>query len=217
MCVDTVPLLERLYGRYAGLGWIGKHGCLINARYGSWFVLGEILLNLELEYDPLLPDRCGRCTRCLDACPTGAIAAPRLLDARRCLSYLTIELKESIPEKHRSGLENTIFGCDRCQEVCPWNQQAEAPGIQEFLPRAYLDQPDLAWLLTLSREQFHAHFKHSAIKRTKLRGIVRNAVIAAGNSHNNAYIPLLQRLYENTEPLIQSHIAWALEQLSFGP
>lgn len=183
VCVDTVPLSERLYGYYAGLGWIGKNGALINSRYGSWFFLGELLLNLELDYDPPQPERCGDCTRCLTACPTGAIVASRTLDARRCLSYLTIEYRGEIPQELRSAVGNNVFGCDRCQEVCPWNQRAEAPGLLEFLPRAGVYQPDLRWLLSLTNEEFHTIFRNSPIQRAKLQGLQRNTHIALANTY----------------------------------
>jgi epoxyqueuosine reductase len=213
VCVDTVPILERLHGRYAGLGWIGKNGCLINQSYGSWFFLGEILINLDLDYDFPVPDRCGTCTRCLAACPTGALIAPRILDARRCISYLTIELKNIIPEELRPALGNNIFGCDRCQAVCPWNKKAKAPGNSVFLPRKNLDHPPLEWLFSLSSESFNSVFKNNPIKHAKLRGLLRNTAIAIGNSGNSAFIPLLEKMYNKTEPLVQSHLAWAIQQL----
>lgn len=214
VCVDTVPILERLHGKYAGLGWIGKHGCLINQQYGSWFFLGEILINLDLEYDSPVPDRCGACTHCLEVCPTGAFVAPRILDARRCISYLTIELKSSIPEELRPFIGNNVFGCDRCQEVCPWNQKAEAPGHSEFLPREQLCQPDLAWILSLSPEMFNKTFKNNPVKRAKLRGLLRNTIIAIGNSGNPDFIPLLKNLYNASESLITPHIEWAVRRLT---
>lgn len=213
VCVDTIPLLERLHGYYAGLGWIGKNGTLIHPQYGSWFFLGEILVNLELEPDVPAADCCGTCTRCLDACPTGALVAPRLLDARKCLSYLTIEYRGAIPDMYRPLFGNTVFGCDRCQDACPWNQQAAAPACAEFLPRAGLYRPDLAWLCTLSPEAFNAAFRRSSIQRTKRRGLLRNTIIAMGNSGNADFIPLLQNMYAASEPLIQAHIDWALARL----
>lgn len=189
VCVDTVPLLERLHGYYAGLGWIGKNGALINQRYGSWFFLGEILLNLELEYDVPAAERCGNCTRCLNACPIGALVASRTLDARRCLSYLSIEFKGEIPEEFRSAFGKTVFGCDRCQEVCPWNQCAEAPGLPEFLPREGLYQPDLRWLSALSAEDFRQTFNNSPIARATFQGIRRNAAIALCNAQTCGEFP----------------------------
>ena len=214
VCVDTVPILEKIYGKYAGFGWIGKNTCLLNPSYGSWFFLGEILLNLDLEYDPPVPDRCGTCTRCLAACPTKALVAPYILDARRCISYLTIELKNSIPQELRPAIGKNIFGCDRCQEVCPWNQKAEVPEYSPFSPRAQLYQPDLEWLLTLSTEAFSQVFKHNPVKRAKLRGLLRNTAVAIGNSGNSTFIPLLENMSARTEPLVQTHITWALQQLT---
>jgi epoxyqueuosine reductase len=213
ICVDTAPILERIYGKAAGLGWLGKNSCLINQRYGSWFCLGEILLNLDLETDTPAPECCGTCTRCLDACPTHALIAPHVLDARRCLSYLTIELKEMIPEEFRRPLSNRIFGCDCCQEVCPWNQKAVIPASFAFAPRPQLLQPYLAWLLTLSAETFSAVFRNNPVKRAKLRGLLRNTALAVGNSGNSAFIPLLVNLYQQADPLVQPHLAWALQQL----
>ena len=214
ICVDTAPLSERVYGKYAGLGWLGKNSCLINQRYGSWFFLGEILLNLDLECDAPVADRCGTCTRCLAACPTQALVAPQMLDARRCLSYLTIELKNSIPAEFRKALGNRVFGCDCCQEACPWNHKAIIPESSAFAARAELCQPDLAWLLTLSAETFNTVFRNNPVKRAKLRGLLRNTAIAIGNSGNPAFISLLANLHEQADPLVQPHIAWALQQLS---
>ncbi len=216
VCVDTVPILERIYAKYAGLGWIGNNSCLINQRYGSWFFLGEILLNLDLEYDSPVPNRCGACTRCLEACPTRALVAPHILDARRCISYLTIELKDIIPEEFREAIDNLVFGCDLCQEVCPWNQKAEAPGHSAFLPREQLYQPELEWLLSLSPESFNTSFKNNPVKRTKLPGLLRNTAIAIGNSGNTDFIPLLKNLHDSSEALVQPHIEWALRQLTYS-
>ncbi len=213
VCVDTTPILERIYGKYAGLGWIGKNSCLLNQRYGSWFFLGEILINLDMDYDLPAPERCGTCTRCLDACPTGALIAPRILAARKCISYLTIEFKGIIPEEFRIAIGNNVFGCDRCQEVCPWNQKAERAGNPAFLPRENLYHPSLEWLLSLSPESFKKTFRDSPIKRAKLSKLLRNTVIAIGNSGNPNFIPLLENLYNKAEPLMQTHIMWALEQL----
>lgn len=184
VCVDTVPLLERLSGYHAGLGWIGKNTCLIDERYGSWFFLGEILLNLELDYDAPVTDRCGACTRCLDACPTGALVAPRQIDARRCLSYLTIEHAGEIPVEFHAALNNRVFGCDRCQEVCPWNQQAQTPGKSEFLPREQAYFPELNRLLRLTPEQFQTIFYQSPILRAKLHRLQRNARITFENENS---------------------------------
>ncbi len=213
VCVDTVPLLERVHGYYAGLGWIGKHGGLLNERYGSWFFLGEILLNRELEYDTPVPDRCGKCRRCLDACPTGAIVEPRLLDARRCLSYLTIEHRGIIPEEFRGLMGNRVFGCDRCQSVCPWNQHAVPTDEEALFPRAHLIAPDLLWLGTLTPHEFSKVFHKSPVKRAKFSGLLRNTVIAMGNSRHSAYIPLLEQLADTTDAVVHAHIPWALGEV----
>ena len=214
VCVDTVPILERLYGYYAGLGWIGKNSCLINHQYGSWFFLGEIVLNLDLEVDAPVPDRCGTCTRCLEACPTGALIAPRLLDARRCLSYLTIEFDSLIPEALRPAFGNTVFGCDRCQVVCPWNQKAKAPGCSSFFPKDHLYYPSFEWLLALSSNTFDKIFQKTPIHRTGYQRLLRNAVVAVGNSGRSDLIPVLHNLSSHTVPLVQDHIPWALECLA---
>jgi epoxyqueuosine reductase len=214
ICVDTAPLLEKVYGKYAGLGWIGKHSCLIHPRYGSWFVLGEILINRDLEYDSPMTDRCGTCRRCLTACPTGALVAPGVLDARRCLSYLTIENTGSISEEFRSTMGTSVFGCDRCQEVCPWNHTADAPDHPAFLPRPQLEAPDLDWLLAFSPETFLRIFHHSPIQRAKFQGFMRNTAIAAGNAHNPALIPQLTALRRTSPSLVIPHIEWALAQLT---
>jgi epoxyqueuosine reductase len=210
VCVDSVPILERIYGKYAGLGWIGKNSCLINQQYGSWFFLGEILINLQLEYDSPVSDRCGTCTRCLDVCPTGALIAPHILDARKCISYLTIEFKGIIPEEFRSAIGNNVFGCDRCQEVCPWNQKAKVPENSSFLLREHLYYPSFEWLFSLSSESFSKVFRNNPIKRTKLRGLLRNTAVAIGNSGDASFAPLLRDKYNTYEPLVQIHIDWAL-------
>jgi len=212
--VDTAPLLERLYARYAGLGWIGKHGCVINSRYGSWILLGEILINLDLEPDAPAPDRCGTCTRCLDACPSYALVAPKILDARRCIAYLTIELKGIIPEELRPAIGNKVFGCDRCQEVCPWNQRAEVSKEPIFLPEPAFYAPDLMWLWSLSPASFKHVFRDTPLLRTKLRGILRNTAIAMGNSGNPDFLPLLHQASHTTDPLVQPHLEWAIRQLT---
>ncbi len=213
VCVDTAPLLERASARAAGLGWIGKHGGVINPRYGSWFFLGEMLIDLECESDEPLADGCGACTRCLDACPTGALVAPYILDARKCLSYLTIEHKGAIPEALRPALGNRVFGCDRCQEACPYNRQADAPGLPEFLPRESLARPSLKWLATLPEAEFQRIFADSPILRAGWRGLLRNTVVAIGNSGDAAFLPILHELSRSSDPLIQDHAAWAMAQL----
>ncbi|OHE80062.1 MAG: tRNA epoxyqueuosine(34) reductase QueG [Verrucomicrobia bacterium GWF2_62_7] len=213
-CVDTAPVLEREMAQRAGLGWIGKNTMLLNRRFGQWLFLGEILLDVALRPDaPETRDRCGRCTRCIAACPTRAIVAPRELDARRCISYLTIELKGPIPPSLRPLIGNRIFGCDDCLEVCPWNrfaQQARAPG---FSPRADLTTPELLDLLELDEEEFQRRFARSPILRAKRRGLLRNVCVALGNARDSRAIPALTRALEDAEPLVREHAAWALERI----
>ncbi len=213
VCVDTAPLLERLHAYYAGLGWIGKHGGLIHPRYGSWFFLGEILVDLDLPYNSPQADRCGECRRCLDACPSGALLGPRLLDARRCLSYLTIEYHGTIPNALRPALGNAVFGCDRCQSVCPWNRAASPGRADAFLPRKGLLAPGLDQLAAISQEDFSRLFRNSPLKRTQLQGLLRNTAVAIGNSGDPALLPSLKSLHERADELVRPHSAWALRLL----
>ncbi len=210
---DTGPVLERDLAQRAGLGWIGKNTCLIHPTQGSYFLLAEILLSLELEPDPPFPhDRCGSCTRCLEACPTACILPDRTIDARRCISYLTIELKGAIPLDLRPQIGDWVFGCDICQQVCPWNQRfAVAQGDPAFAPRPGIPQPDLIAELQLSPEQFNRKFKGSPVKRAKRRGYLRNVAVALGNLGDEAAIPALAAvLDQEPEPLVRGHAAWAL-------
>ncbi len=180
ICVDTAPLLERSYAREAGLGWIGKNTCLINEPLGSWFFLGEILTSLEIAPDAPPPDRCGTCTRCIEACPTDAIDPEGYaLDARKCISYFTIELKGPSPEEHREATGSHIFGCDICQDVCPWNRRAPVTGDPAFAPRHFA--PPLEEMAELTEEQFRAMFRNSPVSRAKYTGFLRNVAIAMGN------------------------------------
>lgn len=213
---DTGPILERDLAQRAGLGWIGKNTCLIHPRMGSYFLLAEILLGIELPPDaPFTDDRCGSCTRCLDACPTACILPDRTLDARRCISYLTIELKGAIPRELRLQMEDWIFGCDICQQVCPWNQRFSAPqGDPAFSSRSEVRQPALVGELWLTPEQFNRKFKGSPIRRAKRRGYLRNVAVALGNSSApEAVSSLAETLRQEVEPLARSHAAWALGQL----
>lgn len=205
--VDTGPVLEREWAREAGLGWFGKNTNLLNRRQGSYFFLAEIFTDLDLPA-PAAPyrDHCGRCRRCLDLCPTGALEDGYLLDARLCISYLTIELRGAIAPAIRSRIDNWIFGCDVCQEVCPWNDQGPAE-VSELTP--YLPE-----LLALDEEGFRARFARTAIKRTKRRGLARNVAIALGNSGNPAAVdPLARAMAGDPEPLVRGHAAWALGQI----
>lgn len=212
--VDTGPILEREYANRGGLGWLGKNSMLINWQKGSWFFLAEILLDIELEYDlqPPLGD-CGNCTRCIDACPTDAIIKEQQIDSRRCISYLTIELKGAIPQALRPSMKNLIFGCDICQDVCPWNRKAPISLEEGFLPRPENKMPKLISIMSLTQEEFSKRFKKSPIKRTKRRGLLRNVAIALGNWGDPLAIPALAHGIHDHEPLIRSHSAWALGQI----
>ena len=211
---DTGPILERDLAQRAGLGWIGKNTCLINPKHGSYFLLAEILLGIELEPDtPLTTDHCGTCTRCIEACPTACILPDRTLDARRCISYLTIELKDEIPEELRPLLGDWVFGCDVCQMVCPWNRFAMQTVDEAFSPRPDVPRPILIHELELTPEAFNRKFKNSPVKRAKRRGYLRNVAVAAGNSGDENTIPALENAGEDTEPLVQEHADWALKKV----
>jgi epoxyqueuosine reductase len=210
---DTGPLLERDLAQRAGLGWIGKNTCLINPQAGSYFLLAELLLDLPLAVDePLETDHCGTCTRCIEACPTACILPDRTLDARRCISYLTIELKGPIPADLRPQMGSWVFGCDVCQAVCPWNQRfAPEHGDPAFAPRPLVPAPDLVQELALTPEDFNRKFKGSPVKRAKRRGYLRNVAVALGNTGSAQALPALaQALHDDPEPLVRSHAAWAL-------
>ena len=211
--VDTGPLVERVYAKCAGIGWIGKNTCIINQKLGSWLFLGVILTSLELTADLPAPDRCGTCTRCLDACPTHAFIAPGQLDARLCVSYLTIEKRGEVPENLRAGVGRHVFGCDICQDVCPWNRKAPVTSAAEFQPREGLVNPALEWLAEMQQEEFRNTFRKSPVRRSKLSGLRRNAVIAMGNSRNQEFLPTLKRLSEDHDPVVAEHARWALQQL----
>ncbi len=244
--VDTGPVIERIAAKYAGLGWLAKNTCLINERLGSWLFLGVILTTLELKPsllpdEPAAPDLCGNCRLCLDACPTQAFPEPYVLDARRCISYLTIELRGSIPEELRADMGRAAIGCDICQDVCPWNRKAPNAPLAEFLPRkidasenrwviakngeSSLFLPELEWLASLTQEDFSRVFRGSAVKRAKWRGLVRNACVSLGNSQvapgSQAYrriSMLLSSLADSDDALIAEHARWALMQLALqGP
>jgi epoxyqueuosine reductase len=257
---DTGPLQERIFAKYAGLGWLGKNTLLLNQRLGSWVFLGAILTTLDLaptleDGVPPPPDLCGTCRRCIDACPTQAFVEPYVMDARRCISYLTIELRGTIPGEFREPIGNHVFGCDICQDVCPWNRRAPATSLQEFLPRTFAAKfesvplndggtedievlsgpgqqetsesaerslllPRLEWLAAMDETEFRRLFRGSAIKRTKWRGIVRNACIALGNSelHRGTTVhqrigELLRRLSSSADAVIAESALWALSRI----
>ena len=227
---DTGPVAERVFAKYAGLGWLGKNTLLLNEKIGSWFFLGAIFTTLELS--PSLArgempaaDLCGNCRQCLDACPTGAFVGPYVLDARRCISYLTIELRGSVPEEFREPMGNNAYGCDICQEVCPYNREAPVTTVPDFEPREFqpggsLLQPRLEWLAEIGEKEFREKFRGSAMKRTKWRGLVRNACIALGNSkvrpgsEQHARISqLLRRLSQSQEISVAESARWALSRI----
>jgi len=210
--VDTGPIVERVFAKYAGVGWIGKNTCIINQKKGSWLFLGVILTSLDLPPDSAAPDRCGTCTRCIEACPTDAIPAPYQLDSNRCISYLTIEKRGSIPEELRAGMGRHVFGCDICQDVCPWNRKAPITAAPEFSPRPGLVNPALDWLAEMSTEEFRETFRGSPIRRTRRSGLRRNAVIALGNSGERAFLPILEKLARDEDESVAQAARWALLQ-----
>jgi epoxyqueuosine reductase len=211
--VDTGPILERELAWRAGLGWPGKNANLINRHLGSWLFLGAILLDRELVYDAPATAHCGTCTRCLVACPTGALVAPGVLDARRCISYLTIELRGPIPRELRPLMGTHIFGCDICQAVCPWNRKAPVTSDAAFLPRAGFAAIELMPLLRLSEDDFRARFRGSPVTRAKRRGLLRNVAVALGNLRDPRALAALEAVLHDTEPLIRRHAAWALGRI----
>jgi epoxyqueuosine reductase len=211
--VDTGPVLERDFAQRAGLGFIGKHTNLISRRLGNWIFLGEILTTLELEPDVSERNRCGSCARCLAACPTAAIRAPFQLDARRCISYLTIELKGSIPVELRPAIGNRIYGCDDCLAACPWNRFAHAGGLMKQHARVDLEAPDLLELLSLDEPAFKQRFAGTPILRTKRRGLLRNVCVALGNAGDIATLPALQKAAQEPDPLIAEHARWAIDRI----
>jgi epoxyqueuosine reductase len=242
--VDTGPIVERIAAKYAGLGWLAKNTCLINEELGSWLFLGVIVTTLDLAPsiapgEPLAADLCGNCRLCLDACPTQAFPAPYVLDATRCISYLTIELRGAIPDELRPAMGRAVIGCDICQDVCPWNRKSPATQLAAFQPRQFvpiaensnggdekkcsesLFAPELEKLASLTQKEFSEAFRDSAVKRAKWRGIVRNACVALGNSGvareseaHRRVVGLLERLAGGNDPLIAEHARWALARLN---
>lgn len=212
--IDTAPLLERDFARLAGLGWFGKNTLLINKHLGSWFFLAALLSDVALDSDVAhTASHCGTCTRCLDACPTDAFVAPYELDARRCISYLTIELRGPIPVELRAGMGDWMFGCDVCQDVCPWNRKAPHSAEPAFAPRSDLRPVDARELLSLDAEAFRARFRHTPLARPKRAGLLRNAAIVLGNQRDRAAVPVLMERLEDIEPVIRGACAWALGQI----
>ena len=211
--VDTGPILERDAAQRAGLGFAGKHTNLISRSLGNWIFLSEIITTIVIEPDAAETNHCGKCTRCITACPTQAITAPFELDARKCISYLTIELKGAIPVELRPAIGNRIYGCDDCLAACPWNRFAREGKLMKSHARTELDQPDLVALLELDGVQFKAKFAGSPILRTKRRGLLRNICVALGNCGDKRALPALERAVADKEPLIVEHARWAIEQI----
>ena len=212
--VDTAPLLERDFARLAGLGWFGKNTMLINKRAGSWLLLAGLLTDVELEADaPHETSHCGTCTRCLDVCPTDAFPEPYVLDARKCISYLTIELKTPIPLELRDGVGEWLFGCDLCQDVCPWNRKAPHSNEPAFQPQPELNPADCVGLLRMTREEFDARFSKSPLARPGFDGLRRNAAIVLGNRGDSSAIPVLIEALQDFSPLVRGATAWSLGKL----
>lgn len=210
---DTGPILERDAAQRAGIGFVGKHTNLISRDNGNWIFLSEIITRLELEPDLPEPNRCGKCTACIDVCPTQAITAPFELDARKCISYLTIELKGAIPKEFRAAIGTRIYGCDDCLEVCPWNRFARDGKLMREHHRADLSQPDLIELLSLDEQAFRYRFRGTPMFRTKRRGILRNVCVALGNSADTSALPHLEKATHDPEPLVVEHAHWAIAQI----
>jgi epoxyqueuosine reductase len=218
--VDTGPHVERVYAKYAGIGWMGKNTCILNERLGSWIFLGIILISLEMTADLPTADRCGTCTRCIDACPTQALLEPYKLDATRCISYLTIEKRGDIPEDLRPEMGNHVFGCDICQDVCPWNDAGKPvtnrtpfSQVAELQSLPDLVNPALDWLAEMSPEEFQKTFKGSPVKRAKYSGLRRNAAVAMGNSGRLEFAHALEELARDEDATVAEHARWALERL----
>lgn len=214
--VDTGPLVERICAKYAGIGWIGKNACLIDQHMGSWFFLGVILTGIALDSSrifDLAPDRCGSCTRCIDACPTDALYEPYHMDASRCISYLTIEKRGAIPEDLREGMGRQVFGCDICQDVCPWNRRAPLSEDPELAARPQLVNPSLDWLAELGTESFRHLFRHSPVSRAKLRGLLRNVAIAMGNSGERRFLPKLAEWSQSDDEVLRETARWSIDRI----
>ncbi len=214
--VDTGPVVERVYARYAGIGWVGKNTCILNEKLGSWLFLGVIVTSLEVangESAALAADRCGSCTRCIDACPTGALTGEREMDANRCIAYLTIEKRGPIPTELRPGIGRQVFGCDICQDVCPWNRRAPVASDPELAARKELVNPALDWLAEMDEADYERQFNGSPVRRTKWAGFRRNLAIAMGNSGEERYLPRLRPWAKDTDPALADAAEWAVENL----
>jgi epoxyqueuosine reductase len=215
--VDTGPVVERVLAQHSGIGWTGKNACILNQQLGSWLFLGVILSSHGLPPDLPAADRCGSCTRCLDACPTQAFLAPRQLNASLCISYLTIELRGPAPEELRPKMGRHLFGCDICQDVCPWNRRAPASLDPMFAPRPELVDPSLNWISGMNIEEFRRAFRGSPVKRAKLTGLLRNAAVAMGNSGDRKHLLRLRELAQHEDPAVAEHARWAIARLETTP
>ncbi|MGB9146023.1 MAG: tRNA epoxyqueuosine(34) reductase QueG [Acidobacteriaceae bacterium] len=214
--VDTGPVVERVYARYAGVGWVGKNTCILNERLGSWLFLGVVVTSLEVAPErgaTLAADRCGSCTRCIEACPTEALTGPRQMDASRCIAYLTIEKRGEIPVELREGMGRQVFGCDICQDVCPWNRRAPIAADAELEPRRELVNPALEWLAGMDEAEFERRFNGSPVRRAKFAGFRRNVAIAMGNSGQTRFLPILERWAEDSDAALGDAARWASERL----
>lgn len=211
--VDTGPVLEKVWAKYAGVGWIGKNTCLINQQIGSFLFLAVMITDVEFNSNGPALDHCGSCTRCLDACPTDALVAPYVLDANLCISYLTIEKRDTVPEALRSKVGRQIFGCDICQDVCPWNRKAPYTRELVFQPRNGTINPELSEILDLDEEAFREKFRRSPVKRAKLHGFLRNALIAAGNSGTRKLIPFVKKFITSEDNILKEHAHWAHDKI----
>lgn len=210
---DAGPLLEKVIAERAGLGYIGKNALLITKEFGSWVFLGEIILNKELRKDKPGENLCQDCNLCIDACPTGAIIAPGMIDTSQCISYLTVENRGEIPVEIRNSLGNRVFGCDCCQEVCPFNKNVSETGEVLFKPQEDLISMPLERLFIITYEEFNERFRNSSIKRVKQNGLLRNIIVAMGNSKSKKFLPLLEKVKKEPDPMLQEHAQWAIEKI----
>jgi epoxyqueuosine reductase len=213
---DTGPVLERELAARAGLGWFGKNTNLIGPRGNSWLLLGQVITDIDLPADEPVSDRCGSCTACIDACPTGAILEPYLVDSTRCISYLTIELRGAVPSSQRADLGDWVFGCDVCQEVCPWNRKTEPVDDTAFLPARHLEEKSLADLVGLDQQSYQETFRTSAMERPRRRGLVRNALIVAANARDGEALDAAEKKLDDPDPVVRGAAAWALGRAGTG-
>ncbi|HLQ78206.1 MAG TPA: tRNA epoxyqueuosine(34) reductase QueG [Terriglobia bacterium] len=211
--VDTGPVNERVFAKYAGIGWFGKNTCIIEEKIGSWLFLGCVFTDLQLDADSPVPDRCGTCTRCIDACPTDAILEPYVLDSRKCISYTTIELRGEIPEPEREGIGHHLYGCDICQDVCPWNRRAPVSLSEEFQPKPGLFWPEIEGLLNTDDAEWRELIRGSAMRRAKVKGLLRNLMVVAGNSGVKKLAASMEKFLEHADETVRSHARWGIDKL----